>query len=231
MHFQSFSLARAVYRNADIYLIDDPLSAVDTHVQSHLFNSCLGPNGFLARQNATRILVTHQIHFLKEADWIVVLKNVMIFVYELIEFRFQIKPNSLIYIQGEIEIQGDYNEILNSGIDITSILNRNEENEETNPEDDGMKEKTESSSNSLQNIEKSVDETSSDKNNEKESVANEENALLKELEASSRGTVKGSLLLNYLRSARRPFTLAFIIVTLLLAQLLASSADIWVSYW
>lgn len=71
-----FSLARAVYRKADIYLIDDPLSAVDTHVQSHLFNNCIGPKGFLARQNATRILITHQVHFLKEADWIIVLKNV-----------------------------------------------------------------------------------------------------------------------------------------------------------
>lgn len=73
-----FSFARALYRKADIYLIDDPLSAVDTHVQSHLFNKCIGPKSFLARQNATRILITHQIHFLQDADWIVVLKNVTI---------------------------------------------------------------------------------------------------------------------------------------------------------
>lgn len=71
------SLARALYRKADIYLIDDPLSAVDAHVQSHMFDECIGRNGILARQNATRILVTHQLHFLKEADWIVVLKDVI----------------------------------------------------------------------------------------------------------------------------------------------------------
>lgn len=71
-----FSLARAMYRKADIYLIDDPLSAVDAHVQSHLFSNCLGPNGFLALQNSTIILVTHQLHFLKEANWIVVLNEV-----------------------------------------------------------------------------------------------------------------------------------------------------------
>lgn len=68
-----------MYRKADIYLIDDPLSAVDTHVQSHLFDECIGPKGFLARKNATRILITHQVHFLKDADWIVVLKDVNIF--------------------------------------------------------------------------------------------------------------------------------------------------------
>lgn len=87
-----------MYRNADIYLIDDPLSAVDTHVQSHLFNSCIGPNGFLARQNATRILVTHQIHFLKEADWIIVLNNVITLSTKLfcfISFRQEDKLTNL----------------------------------------------------------------------------------------------------------------------------------------
>lgn len=72
------SLARAMYRNADIYLIDDPLSAVDSHIQSHLFHKCFGGAGFLAQQNATRVLVTHQLHFLKEANWIVVLNEVRI---------------------------------------------------------------------------------------------------------------------------------------------------------
>lgn len=67
------SLARAVYRNASIYLLDDPLSAVDAHVGKLLFDECIGPNGYLARQKATRVLITHQVHFLKEADWIIVM--------------------------------------------------------------------------------------------------------------------------------------------------------------
>lgn len=71
-----FSLARAVYRKADIYLLDDPLSAVDAHVGVHLYNECIGPNGFLAKQKATRILITHQVHFLQDADWIYVLREV-----------------------------------------------------------------------------------------------------------------------------------------------------------
>lgn len=70
------SLARAVYHKSSIYLMDDPLSAVDAHVGLHLFNDCIGPNSLLAREQATRILVTHQVHFLKEADWIVILKDV-----------------------------------------------------------------------------------------------------------------------------------------------------------
>lgn len=69
------SLARAVYKNASIYLLDDPLSAVDSQVGKHLFDDCIGPEGYLARQRATRILVTHQVHFLKDADWIIVMEK------------------------------------------------------------------------------------------------------------------------------------------------------------
>lgn len=58
------SLARSVYKRADIYLMDDPLSAVDAHVGRHLFESCVV--GYL--RNTTRILVTHQLQFLRDVD-------------------------------------------------------------------------------------------------------------------------------------------------------------------
>lgn len=58
------SLARAVYKRADIYLLDDPLSAVDAHVGRHLFESCVV--GYL--KNTTRVLVTHQLQFLRDVD-------------------------------------------------------------------------------------------------------------------------------------------------------------------
>uniref|UniRef100_A0A672IA04 ATP-binding cassette, sub-family C (CFTR/MRP), member 2 n=1 Tax=Salarias fasciatus TaxID=181472 RepID=A0A672IA04_SALFA len=68
---QRVSLARAAYSQADIYLLDDPLSAVDAHVGKHLFENVIGPNGIL--QNKTRILVTHGVSFLPHVDEIVVL--------------------------------------------------------------------------------------------------------------------------------------------------------------
>ena len=67
------SLARAAYSQASVYLLDDPLSAVDAHVAQHLVNSCLGPKGFLAKQ--TRILVSHQTQFASEADTILIMRN------------------------------------------------------------------------------------------------------------------------------------------------------------
>uniref|UniRef100_A0A673UDD6 Multidrug resistance-associated protein 1 n=1 Tax=Suricata suricatta TaxID=37032 RepID=A0A673UDD6_SURSU len=70
---QRISLARAIYQNSDIYVLDDPLSAVDAHVGKHIFNKILGPNGLL--KDKTRLLITHSIHFLPQVDEIVVLGN------------------------------------------------------------------------------------------------------------------------------------------------------------
>ncbi|CAO3566553.1 unnamed protein product [Mortierella alpina] len=70
---QRVSLARAAYADAHIYLLDDPLSAVDAHVDRHLWDELLGPSGLL--NDKTRILVTHGIHHLQEVDQIVVLKD------------------------------------------------------------------------------------------------------------------------------------------------------------
>jgi len=44
---QRVSLARAVYQDRDLYLLDDPLSAVDSHVGKHIFDNVLGPDGLL----------------------------------------------------------------------------------------------------------------------------------------------------------------------------------------
>uniref|UniRef100_A0AAQ4S7T9 ABC-type glutathione-S-conjugate transporter n=1 Tax=Gasterosteus aculeatus aculeatus TaxID=481459 RepID=A0AAQ4S7T9_GASAC len=68
---QRVSLARAVYRKADVYLMDDPLSAVDAHVGQHIFDKVIGPKGVL--RDKTRILVTHGMSFLPQADFILVL--------------------------------------------------------------------------------------------------------------------------------------------------------------
>ncbi|CAN7998508.1 unnamed protein product, partial [Ixodes hexagonus] len=80
------SLARAAFHDADVYLLDDPFSAVDVHVASHLFDHVLGPSGIL--KTKTRILMTHSVAFLSQADWIVFLEN------------------------GQVKEQGTYNDLL-----------------------------------------------------------------------------------------------------------------------
>uniref|UniRef100_A0A672Q4D1 ABC-type glutathione-S-conjugate transporter n=1 Tax=Sinocyclocheilus grahami TaxID=75366 RepID=A0A672Q4D1_SINGR len=68
---QRVSLARALYSGADVYLLDDPLSAVDAHVAKHIFDNVIGPEGAL--KGKTRILVTHGISFLPQVHNILVL--------------------------------------------------------------------------------------------------------------------------------------------------------------
>lgn len=70
---QRISLARAVYQRASIYLLDDPLSAVDAHVSTQLFENVIGPRGLLRK--TTRVLVTHSVNVLPFVDRIFVLSG------------------------------------------------------------------------------------------------------------------------------------------------------------
>ncbi|ODM88253.1 Multidrug resistance-associated protein 1, partial [Orchesella cincta] len=73
VNLSGVSLARAAYCDTDVYLFDDPLSAVDSHVGKHIFDKMLGPQGLLAGK--TRLLVTHGITYLPQTDHIIVLKD------------------------------------------------------------------------------------------------------------------------------------------------------------
>ncbi|XP_064487300.1 multidrug resistance-associated protein 1-like [Ornithodoros turicata] len=70
---QRISLARAVYLDKDIYLLDDPLSAVDAQVSAAIFNKVIGPKGIL--QDKTRIFITNNIKLLAYVDKIVFLQD------------------------------------------------------------------------------------------------------------------------------------------------------------
>ncbi|XP_048238817.1 multidrug resistance-associated protein 1-like [Haliotis rufescens] len=70
---QRVSLARAVYSDADIYLLDDTLSAVDSHVGKHIFRKVISDKGLLKYK--TRIFVTHAVHWLPLVDTVVVLSE------------------------------------------------------------------------------------------------------------------------------------------------------------
>lgn len=71
---QRVSLARACYSNSDIYLLDDPLSALDSHVASSVFTEILSSKSGMLK-NKTRILATNSLFVLPHVDHIVVLKE------------------------------------------------------------------------------------------------------------------------------------------------------------
>ncbi|KAF4008061.1 hypothetical protein G4228_019617 [Cervus hanglu yarkandensis] len=98
------SLARAVYQDADIYLLDDPLSAVDAGVSRHLFEQCICQ---VLREKIT-ILVTHQLQYLKDTSQILILKD------------------------GKVIQKGTFAQFPKSGVNFEDILLK-KENEETEP--------------------------------------------------------------------------------------------------
>ncbi|KAJ3271363.1 hypothetical protein HDV01_006868 [Terramyces sp. JEL0728] len=63
------ALARALYYDADIYLLDDPIASLDAQVGRQVFQNAI--QGYL--KNKTVILATHQLHFLQQVDKVVVL--------------------------------------------------------------------------------------------------------------------------------------------------------------
>ena len=66
-------MARAVYSSSSIYLLDDPLSAVDSHVGKDIFDKVIGPNGLL--KDKTRLFVTNSLSFLPQTDEIFMVED------------------------------------------------------------------------------------------------------------------------------------------------------------
>lgn len=96
------NLARAVYRDHDIYLLDDPLSAVDSHVGRHLFDQCIRQQ----LRGKIVILVTHQLQYLQNVDQIVILEH------------------------GYVKAVGTYDSLRESGLDFAKLLANPEETED-----------------------------------------------------------------------------------------------------
>ncbi|XP_012669991.1 ATP-binding cassette sub-family C member 3 isoform X2 [Clupea harengus] len=110
---QRVSLARALYSDADVYLLDDPLSAVDAHVAKHIFDHVIGPDGAL--KGKTRLLVTHGITFLSQVD------------------------NILVMIDGRVSETGSYQDLLRQNGAFAEFL-RNYSLEDIIEDDDGTME-------------------------------------------------------------------------------------------
>ncbi|KAL9430732.1 hypothetical protein AB3S75_026014 [Citrus x aurantiifolia] len=146
---QRIQLARAVYQDCDIYLLDDVFSAVDAHTGSDIFKECVRG----ALKGKTIILVTHQVDFLHNVDLILVMR------------------------EGMIVQSGRYNALLNSGMDFGALVAAHETSMElvevgkTVPS--GNSPKTPKSPQITSNLQeangenKSVEQSNSDKGNSK----------------------------------------------------------------
>ncbi|XP_031744162.1 ABC transporter C family member 2 isoform X2 [Cucumis sativus] len=143
---QRVSLARAVYSNSDVYIFDDPLSALDAHVAREVFENCI--RGEL--RGKTRVLVTNQLHFLSQVDRIILVH------------------------EGVVKEEGTYEELCENGklfqrlMESAGKLEENTEEKEDGETSDAKK-STELPANGMEN-DHAKDASSSKKRKENKSV-------------------------------------------------------------
>ncbi|KAK9275695.1 hypothetical protein L1049_022962 [Liquidambar formosana] len=202
---QRIQIARALYQEADIYLFDDPFSAVDAHTGTHLFKECL--LGLLGCK--TVIYVTHQVEFLPAADLILVMKD------------------------GRITQAGKYHDILNSGTDFMELVGAHKKallaldcleahSEQLSiSEEDGDK--------SITNEVEQKEENINVQKGKVDDIVWPKGQLVQE-EEREKGKVGFSVYWNYITTAYGGALVPFILLAMGLSQLLQVGSSYWMAW-
>ncbi|KAL3612172.1 hypothetical protein D5086_003192 [Populus alba] len=201
---QRIQIARALYQDADIYLFDDPFSAVDAHTGSHLFKEAL--LGLL--NSKTVIYVTHQVEFLPAADLILVMKD------------------------GRITQAGKYDDILNSGSDFMELVGAHKaalsafdsKQAESASENEISGKENSSGDRILQK------EGNKDSQNGKEHVVAGPKAQLIQEEEREKGSVGFPIYWKFITTAYGGALVPFILMAQILFQILQIGSNYWMAW-
>ncbi|CAG4948811.1 unnamed protein product [Parnassius apollo] len=195
------SLARCVYQNADLYLLDDPLAAVDAKVAQAIYEECI--RGFL-RDKAV-VLVTHHVQYARHADTVCVMRA------------------------GRIVAQGSYHELKNGVPEFEKLIEMGERVEGEKQKQKVAYEKHESVDNMHKlRSQRSMSVVSQlsfnmDLDNNLDPTYEGEN--------QNKGSVDNSVYLAYIKSGGSLWSMTLLFTLFLLAQVFYSSTDIWLKEW
>ncbi|OCT92610.1 hypothetical protein XELAEV_18015666mg [Xenopus laevis] len=196
------NLARAVYQDADIYLLDDPLSAVDAEVGRHLFEKCICQ----ALRKKLCILVTHQLQYLSAAKQILILK------------------------EGQMIGKGTFQELLQSGIDFASLL-KSEEEEQSQPQESQLLKSSRNRTFSESSVWSQDSSVQSHKEGATDHLATEPVLTAIPEESRSEGTVGFKVYKKYF-TAGSSYLMFFVVLLLnILSQVAYVLQDWWLSHW
>ena len=196
------SLARSLYSNADVYMLDDPLSAVDSHVGKSIFDLVIGPSGML--KGKTRIFVTNSLNFLPQVDEIIMLD------------------------EGFIVETGTYDQLKNKNGTFTefmkAFLEANEANQEyiRNIAPDSLERQASIISEKLENSVPDVSKKSETKEKEVKKII--------EKEKIETGSVKISTAIEYIKACRLWLSVLFFLMYVL-SNLADMGSSFWLSDW
>lgn len=210
------SLARAIYANADIYLLDDPLAALDAHVAEQVFRVCI--NGLLKKRNATCLLVTNALSFLPNVDRIAVLNDRKFEAVDTWEKLYKANPTLTKLLQETEKKQHDEEE-RERRLSTTDMAD--EDNTEGNTHENGTSAETRARASSTA-------ETPSPKTSAEEAASPLQKLMTDE--EINKGTMGWSVVKAYLTSMGW-FVFAGFMITSAVAQILVLAANYWVSVW
>lgn len=216
---QRVQLARALYQDADIYLLDDPFSAVDAHTGSDLFKDYI----LTALVTKTVIFVTHQVEFLPAADMILVLK------------------------EGRIIQAGKYDDLLQAGTDFNALVAAHHEAIEamdipnhSSEESDGsvssvmLSKKCDATGNAIDSLAKEARDGVSAPDQkaikEKKKAKRSRKKQLVQDEERERGKISMKVYLSYMAAAYKGLLIPPIILAQALFQVLQIASNWWMAW-
>ncbi|XP_048429577.1 LOW QUALITY PROTEIN: ABC transporter C family member 5-like [Pyrus x bretschneideri] len=217
---QRVQLARALYQDADIYLLDDPFSAVDAHTGSELFKEYI----LTALEDKTVVFVTHQVEFLPAADLILVLKG------------------------GLIIQAGKYDDLLQAGTDFKSLVSAHHEaieamdipnyssgdSDQSLCADIGLRKNCDKPSSSVDCLAKEVQEGMSASEQkaikEKKKAKRSRKKQLVQEEERVRGRVSMKVYFSYMAAAYKGLLIPLIIIAQIVFQFLQIASSWWMAW-
>ncbi|KAG1365236.1 hypothetical protein COCNU_12G002360 [Cocos nucifera] len=200
---QRIQLARAVYQDCDICLLDDVFSAVDAHTGSEIFKECVRG----ALKEKTIVLVTHQVDFLHNADLILVMRD------------------------GAIVQSGKYNELLESGSDFSALVAAHDSSMELVEQSGSTSEHIEHHSRPSEKPATNLEQSNGESTGSAISPKTEKGTskLIEEEERES-GHVSWRVYKLYITEAWGWWGVVAVLVVSLLWQVSSMSSDYWLAY-
>ncbi|KAL4503360.1 hypothetical protein ABPG72_000966 [Tetrahymena utriculariae] len=239
------SLARSLYSNSSILLLDDILSAVDVHVGKYIVQECL----LKYKKNTTRILATHALHYLKYMDYIYFMKDGKIilegeyqFIQETSEFKYIYEKFMKDQFEKE-EISDKKEDIIFSDEDISPKIEKDNDQLQKNNklqqnQHQSTNESEEDQQHMVQNHKNSI--TLKQKNNgsiikKEDSQEVETDDVYKDYlmlkEDRKKGQIQWKVVKQYIKYNGGFFFIFGILISMTLWQGLKMASSIWISYW
>ena len=200
------SIARALYADKDIYMFDDPISALDANVGMKVMKNCIIKH----LSGKTRILVTHALQYVSFSDRIIYMNN------------------------GEIKWMGTYEEIKEQ--EFFKVFYEKMKKESEKEEEPMLKKKTSKEKREEFLRRNSDDEIDINLKKEKKGEKMKElnTGKIKKLiqeEVKEKGKVKLSVYKDFLIKIGGVLTITIMLVLMIIMDLSRSAQDLWLGYW